>query len=155
VTIGAPVLLRGVDASGVLITARAKLVDRKTRKAAGPGVVVSVARGTDPGVVGYAVDRALIAAMADVLPQPSQKLPPAPTFSGADRRVGEPGVVLVGLARTTPWSLVQSEIKYLLGARGVSRATLRRVSPAGWVIGVTTAESVDRVASIVKKPPAS
>jgi hypothetical protein len=155
VTIGAPVLLRGVDASGVLITARARLVDRKTRKALGQGSVVTAARGSDPGVVGYAVDRALIAAMTDVLPQPTQKLSPAPIFSGNDAPVGEPGVVLVRLARSTPWSVVQSEIKHLLGARGVSRATLRRVSPAGWVIGVTTVESVDRVASIVKKPPAS
>jgi len=51
--------------------------------------------------------------------------------------------------------MVQSEIKHLLGARGVSRATLRHVSPSGWVIGVATAASIDRIASIVKKPPAT
>jgi hypothetical protein len=61
--------------------------------------------------------------------------------------------VLVRLARNTPWGLVQSEIKHLLGARGVSGATLRHVSPAGWVIGVASGESIDRIASIVKKPP--
>jgi hypothetical protein len=48
---------------------------------------------------------------------------------------------------------VQAELKHLLGARGVSRATLRHVSPSGWVIGVATTESIDRIASIVKKPP--
>jgi hypothetical protein len=51
--------------------------------------------------------------------------------------------------------MVQAELRHLLGARGVSRATLRRVSPSGWVIGVATGESVDRIASIVKKPPAA
>jgi hypothetical protein len=155
VTVGTPVPLRGVDASGVLITARVRLVDRRAHKAIGQGSVVSAARGTEAGVVGYAIDRALVAAMADVLPPPAQRLGQAQTFSGSDTPVGEPGLVLVRLARATPWGLVQAELKHLVGARGVSRATLRRVSPAGWVIGVATTESIDRIASIVKKPPAA
>jgi hypothetical protein len=155
VTIGAPVTLRGIDASGVLISAHVRLVDRKTHKAIGQGAVVTASRGTDPGVVGYAIDRALLAATADVLPQPAQKLAQAPEFSGDDQPIGQPGIVLVRLARSTPWPMVQSEIKHLLGARGVSRATLRHVSPSGWVIGVATTESIDRIASIVKKPPAT
>ena len=155
VTLGAPVPLRGLDASGQLITARVRVIDCKARKPLGQGSVVSASRGTDPGVVGYAIDRALVAATADVLPQPAQKLSPAPVFSGTDTPVAEPGIVLVRLPRTTPWGLVQAEIKHLIGARGVSRATLRHVSPAGWVIGVATAESIDRVASIAKKSPAA
>lgn len=155
VTVGPPVLLRGIDASGVLVTAHVRIVDRKAHKALGQGSVVSAARGTDPGVVAYAVDRALVAATADVLPQPAQDLAQAQTFSGDDKPVGEPGIVLVRLARATPWGMVQSEIKHLLGAKGVSKATLRHASPSGWVIGVATAESVERIASIVKKPPAS
>jgi hypothetical protein len=155
VTIGPPVLLRGIDASGVLVTAHVRIVDRKAHKAIGQGSVVSVARGTDPGVVAYAVDRAVLAATGDVLPQPAQGLAQAQTFSGDDKPLGEPGIVLVRLARTTPWGMVQSEIKHLIGAKGVSKATLRHVSPSGWVIGVATAESIDRIASIVKKPPAS
>jgi hypothetical protein len=158
VTIGAPVPLRGVDASGVLVTAHVRLVDRKTHKPVGPigqSTVVTVARGSDPGVVGYAVDRALAAATADVLPQAAHAIAQAPVFTGNDAPVGEPGVVLVRLARNTPWGMVQSELKHLLGARGVSSATLRHVSPAGWVIGVASGESIDRIASIVKKPPTS
>ena len=143
-----------INASGVLITARARLIDRRSHKALGQGGAVTAARGTDPGVLGYGIDRALLAAMADVLPQPAQKLAPAQTFHGNVTPAAEPGVVLVRLARNTPWGMVQSEIKHLLGARGVSRATLRHVSPAGWVIGVATSESIDRIASIVKKPPA-
>jgi hypothetical protein len=155
VAIGAPVPLRGIDASGVLITARVRVVDRKQHKALGQGNVVTATRGTDPGVVGYTVDRALATALSDVLPQPAQHLPQAQAFTGEVAPVGEPGIVLVRLARSTPWGMVQSEIKHLLGARGVSRATLRHVSPAGWVIGVATGESIDRIATVVKKPPAA
>jgi hypothetical protein len=153
VSVGAPVPLRGVAASGVLITARLRLIDRKAHKLIGQGAAVVASRGTDPGEVGYAIDRALLAAAADVLPQPAQGLAQAPSFSGDDTPVGEPGIVLVRLARTTPWPMVQAELKHLVGARGVSHATLRRVSPAGWVIGVATGDSIDRIASIVKKPP--
>jgi hypothetical protein len=145
------VALRGVPADGVLVTARLRLIDRKAHKLVGQGGAVVAARSSDPGVVGYAIDRALLAATADVLPQPAQSLPQAQTFSGDDTPLGEPGVVLVRLPRATPWPMVQAEIKHLLGARGVSRATLRRVSPSGWVIGVATAESIDRIASIVKR----
>jgi len=155
VTLGPPVPLRGIDASGVLVTAHVRIVDRKTHKAIGQGSVVSAARGTDPGLVAYAVDRALVVATGDVLPQPAQDLAQAQAFTGDDKPVGEPGIVLVRLARATPWGMVQSEIKHLIGARGVSKATLRHVSPSGWVIGVATTESIDRIASVVKKPPAS
>jgi hypothetical protein len=155
VAVGAPVPLRGVAASSMLVTARLRLIDRKAHRLIGQGVAVVASRGSDPGEVGYAIDRALLAAAADVLPQPAQGLGQAPTFTGDDTPVGEPGVVLVRLARTTPWPVVQAELKHLVGARGVSHATLRRVSPAGWVIGVTTTDSIDRIASIVKKPPAA
>ena len=155
VAVGAPVPLRGVDASGVLITAHVRIVDRKAHKAIGQGAVVTAARGTEPAIIAKAIDRALLAAMADVLPQPAQKLAEAQEFTGDDKPIGEPGIVLVRLARNTPWGMVQSEIKHLIGARGVSKATLRHVSPSGWVIGVATSESIDRIASIVKKPPAA
>jgi len=152
---GAPVALRGVDASAVLVTARVRLVDRKAHKALGQGGAVTAARGTEPAVVAAAADRALVAALGDVLPPPLEQLAQAESFTGDDTPVGEPGLVLVRLARTTPWGLVQAELKHLHGARGVTRATLRHVSPAGWVIGVATGDSIDRVASIVKKPPAT
>jgi hypothetical protein len=155
VTVGAPVALRGVAVNGVLVSAAVRLVDRTAREVVGQGGVVTVARGTDPGVVGDAIDRALVAAIGDVLPPPAQGFAQPPAFTGDDTPAGEPGVVLVRLARSTPWSLVQSEIKHLLGARGVSRATLRHASRSGWVIGVATAESIDRIASIVKKSPAT
>ena len=155
VAVGAPVSLRGVDASGVLVTAHVRIVDRKAHKALGQSTVVGVSRGSDPGLVNYAIDRAVAAATADALPGQAQQLPPAQVFSGDDAPVGEPGIVLVRLARTTPWGLVQAELKHLLGARGVASATLRHVSPAGWVIGVATADSIDRIAAAAKKPPSA
>jgi hypothetical protein len=155
ITVGSPVPIRGVAANGVLITAHVRLVDRKAHKAMGQSDVVMASRGTDSGIVGYTLDRAVVAAVMDVLPQSAQKLAQAQTFSGDDKPLGQPGIVLVRLARSTPWGMVQLEIKHLIGARGVSRATLRHVSPSGWVIGVVTSESMDRIASIVKKPPAA
>jgi hypothetical protein len=155
IAVGAPVPLRGVAADGVLVTARLRLYDQKAHKLVGQGAAVAASRGADPGMVGYAIDRAVLAATADVLPQPAQSLAEPAAFTGDDTPVGEPGVVLVRLARATPWTMVQAELKHLIGARGVSRASLRRVSPSGWVIGVTTADSIDRIASIVKKPPAA
>ncbi|HUJ63818.1 MAG TPA: hypothetical protein VLX92_35200, partial [Kofleriaceae bacterium] len=65
------------------------------------------------------------------------------------------GVVLVRLPAKTPWPLVVAEQKFLAGARGVRAATLRRMSPAGWVIGVATGEPLERVAQLVKKPPSA
>jgi hypothetical protein len=155
VAVGPAVPLRGVDASGVLVTAHVRLLDRKAHKVLGHSTVVSAARGAEPGVLGDTLDRALAAAAADALPPTA--LPPvqAAPFTGADAPLGQPGIVLVRLARATPWPMVQSELKHLVGARGVASATLRRVSPAGWVIGVATTESIDRIASIVKKPPAA
>ena len=64
-------------------------------------------------------------------------------FAGEDRPVAEPGLVLIRLARATPWGLVQAELKHLVGARAVTRASLRHVSPAGWVVGVATSESIE------------
>lgn len=153
VTLGAPVPLRGIAADGVLITASVKLIDLKGRKSLGQGTIVAASRGTDPAAVGYAIDHALLAAVADVLPQPAQSLAQAQAFSGEDRPVTEPGVVLVRLPRSTPWPLVQAEIRHLTGARGVTRASLRRLAPSGYVIGVATGDSIDRIAGIVKKPP--
>jgi hypothetical protein len=155
VTIGAPVLLRGVDASGVLVTAHVRLLDRKAHKPLGQASITTAARGSDEPAITAAIDRALAEAIGDVMPPPAQDLAQAQEFTGDDRPAGEPGMVLVRLARATPWGMVQSEIRHLLGAKGVSRATLRHVSPAGWVIGVATGDSIDRVASIVKKPPVS
>jgi hypothetical protein len=107
-------------------------------------------------VVGAAIDRAVVAAVGDVLPRPAnQAQAPVAMPSGEDAPIAEPGVVLIRLARATPWGLVQAELKHLIGARGVSSATLRHVSPAGWVIGVATSDSIDRVAAIVKRPPAA
>jgi hypothetical protein len=158
VAVGPPVPLRGVAASSVLVTARLRMIDRKAHRLIGQGAAVVASRSSDPGEVGYAIDGALLAAGLDAssLPaQGAQGLGQAQAFTGDDKPVVEPGVVLVRLARTTPWAMVQAELKHLIGARGVSHATLRRVSPAGWVIGVTTTDSIDRIASIVKKPPAA
>lgn len=153
VTVGPPVILRGIPTSGMLVTAHVRLLERRGKKLVGQGTATVASRGTEPAVVEHAIEHALVGASTDVLPPPKQTLGPATGFSGDDTPLPEAGVVLVRLARGTPFALVAAEQKYLSGAKGVQRAVLRRLSPGGWVIGVTTTESIDRIATIVKKAP--
>jgi hypothetical protein len=152
VSVGPSVPVRGQPTTASLVTANVRVVDRKDRKVIGQGSASTATRGDDPG---YAVDRALLGATLDALPPPASKLGPAGAFRGDDTPVTEPGVVLVRLPARTPYALVLEEQKYLAGAKGVRAATLRRLSPAGWVIGVATSESVETVARIAKKSPAT
>jgi hypothetical protein len=153
VTVGPPVLVRGVAAPAVLVTARLKLIEKKDHRALGQGMAISAARGDDPALVTYAIERALLAASADVLPPAPKKLVQAGSYHGDDTPITEPGVVLVRLSAKTSFHLVQDELKYLAGAKGIKAASLRRLSPSGWVIGLQTSESIERVAQIAKKPP--
>ncbi len=153
VSIGQPEILRGIPTSGMLVTAHVRLIERRGKKLVGQGSATVGSRGTDPVIVEHAIEHALVGASTDVLPPPKQALGPATGFSGDDTPLAEAGVVLVRLVRGTPYALVAAEQKYLAGAKGVQRAVLRRLSPGGWVIGVTTTESIDRIATIVKKAP--
>jgi hypothetical protein len=152
VSVGAPVFVRGVPGTAALATAHVRIIDRKDKKVIGQGSASAAVRGDDPG---YAVDRALLGAAVDVLPPAPTKLGPAGAFKGDDTPVGEPGIVLVRLPARTPYSMVLAEQKYLAGAKGVRAATLRRLSPSGWVIGVATGESVEQIARIAKTAPAT
>jgi hypothetical protein len=51
--------------------------------------------------------------------------------------------------------MVLDEQKLLAGAKGVRGVSLRRMSPAGWVLGVATSESAEQVARIAKRAPAT
>ena len=156
VTIGAPVPVRGIASSGVLVTGHVRMIERRGKKLVGQGTATTAARGTEPAVVQRAIEAALVAATSDVLPPARQSLTAvAHGFTGDDTPATEAGVVLVRLAPKTPWGIVHAELKYLHGAKGIQRAVLRRLSPGGWVIGVTTTESVERIAQIAKKPPAT
>lgn len=153
VSVGPPVVLRGIPTNGMLVTAHVRLLERRGKQIVGQGRATVGARGTEPAIVEHAIEHALIAASTDVLPSPKQTLGPAGGFTGDDTPLAEAGVVLVRLVRGTPFALVAAEQKYLSGAKGVQRAVLRRLSPSGWVIGVTTTESIDRIATIAKKAP--
>ncbi len=153
VTVGSPVMVRGLPITAVLVTARVRMLERRGRKVVGQGTASVAARGADPAVIGHAIEHALVGASLDVLPPTRHALTQATEFSGDDTPMSEAGVVLVRLAPKTPWGLVAAEQKYLAGAKGVQRAVIRRLSPGGWVIGVTTTEPVDRIAQIAKKAP--
>jgi hypothetical protein len=152
VTVGAPVPVRGQPMDASLVTAHVRIVDRKDKKVLGQGAATAAARAEDPG---YAIDRVLSGATNDVLPPPATKLNQAGAFTGDDKPLADAGIVLVRLPARTPYAMVLAEQKYLAGAKGIRGATLRRLSPAGWVIGVATSEPTDQIARIAKKPPAS
>jgi hypothetical protein len=152
VSVAPSVVVRGQPGTAALVTAHVRIVDRKDKKVLGQGSASAATRGEDPG---YAVDRALQAAAVDVLPPAPTKLGPAGAFKGDDAPVTDAGIVLVRLPARTPYSNVLAEQKYLAGAKGVRAATLRRLSPAGWVIGVATSESIEQIARIAKTPPAT
>lgn len=150
VNVAPPVAVRGVATNAALVTAELRMLERP-KKLVAQATGIAAALGEDQS---YAVNRALLAAAADVLPPPATKLQVG-TFQGEDKPLGDPGVVLVRLPVKTPYSQVLAEQKYLAGAKGVRGATLRRLSPNGWVIGVVTGEPVDQVARIAKKAPTS
>ena len=153
VAVGGPVDVRGLPTQAMLITAAVRVIERRGNQLVGQGTATLAARGTEASVIHPAIDRALAAAAADVLPPAKQALAQATGFSGDDAPVGDAGVVLLRLPARTPWGLVAAEQKYLAGARGVQRVAIRRLSPGGWVLGVTTTESIDRIAQLAKKPP--
>jgi hypothetical protein len=153
VSVGDPVAVRGMAGDAVLVTAHVRMIG-KGKKLVGQGMAAVAARGRDASVVAAAVERALVSAAEDVMPT-TQSIGQAGGFQGEDTPVAEPGVVLVRVSPKTPYALVAAEVKYLAGARGISRAVLRRMSPGGWVIGVSTTESVQKIASIAKRAPSS
>jgi len=149
VSVGPEVPVRGQAQPASLVTAKVRWIDHG--KAVAAGTAIAAARGSDG--LGYAVDRAVVGALSDVLPPQPQKLAQAGTFTGDDTPIAEAGIVLVRMPSKTPFSMVLEEQRYLAGAKGVHAASLRRMSPSGWVIGVTTDQSVEKVASIAKRPP--
>ncbi len=149
ITVGDAVPVRGQAALAVLVTAHLELIDRKDHQVV-RGVSVAASAPDDAR---YAIDRALAAAAADVLPAAPKKLVQAATWNGNDTPLAEPGVVLLRMSSKTPYALVLAEQKYLAGAKGIRAASLRRLSPTGWVLGVTTSEPIDRIAQIAKKSP--
>ena len=157
VDVGPPVLVRGQPVSAALVTAHVRVLERRGRKVVGQGQATVAARGQEPSVIDHAIDQALV---------DRDDRRAAAAAPGADASAGLPGRRHAGRrARRGPgparaeaprggWSL--AEQKYLSGAKGVRRAVLRRVSPGGWVIGVTTTESIERIAAIAKqarRPP--
>lgn len=150
VRVAPPVPVRGIAANASLVTAHVRLVDRKERRVVGEGSGTAATPGEDPG---YAIERALASAAVDVVPPPPMKLGQAGAFTGDDTPIAEPGIVLVRMPARTPYALVLAESKYLAGAKGVRAASLRRLSPQGWIIGVATSESAEQIARIAKRAP--
>ena len=109
VTVGPPIAARGVASSVVLVSAHVRLVSRG-RKLVGHGSAAIGARGTEAAVVKAAIERALVAALGDVIPPSRPQLGQPTGFQGDDTPVGEAGIVLGRLPPRTPWGLVAAEL---------------------------------------------
>jgi hypothetical protein len=151
VDVGPPVTIRGQSVPGSLVTARIRMIEAKGHRLLGAGTAIVAARGDGAAQI----DRALVAAATDVLPPAPKKLATPAPLKGDDLPVAESGIVNVRLPAKTPWGMVLTEQRFLEKAKGVTRVTLRRVSPAGYVLGLVTSEPIDRIASIARKPPAT
>ncbi|MGE0870887.1 MAG: hypothetical protein AB7P03_20130 [Kofleriaceae bacterium] len=150
VAIADPVVVRGLPSQASLVTANLRVIERRGRRVIGQGVATTAGQGESG--IDPAIERALVAATSDVFP-PSHALSASSGYQGDDQPVADPGIVLVRLPTSTPWPWVAAEQKFLAGARGIQRAVLRRLSPGGWVIGVTTTESPERIAQIARRAP--
>lgn len=162
VFVGEASFIRGQARQVVLVTARLRVVaaaqatgtvsagDRRAESAAS---VAAFADDVQDGVV-----RALQGAASDMLPRlrvalrgPRPLEPPVRSGGGSaadDTPFVAPGIVLVRVVAGSPFSVVAAQQKRLLGAKGIQAAALRRISRAGWILGVSTNESIDRVAQI-------
>lgn len=172
VAVGEPASIRGEGNEAMLVTANVHLSedfttpsdartasDRSTHRVIAQQQATAAALVDDPR---SGIQRALTLAATALLP----RLPATRAPSDRRRDDGEPlvdpGVVLVRLPPGTSYPMVLAEQKFLAGAKGIRAATLRRLSPSGWVIGVTTNSSSDptssaaiaRVAQIATEPPA-
>jgi hypothetical protein len=174
ISVGDQVAVRGMPGTAALVSAHLRLIERGSHKVIGEGAAAVAVVGEDPAATTQthdgtgsprpgsdaewqrgSIERAVAAAAADLIPSAPPAPHAPPQFHGADTPLPEAGVVLVRLSAKTPYSMVVAEEKYLAGAKGVRSATLHRLSPGGWVIGVATNETVDRVAQMAKKPPAT
>jgi hypothetical protein len=151
-----PVVVRGVPIAARLVSAHVRMVvpGKPNEARSGDAVATAIDRADDGGhALADAAGRALVAAAADVVPPAPQDIAQPVAYHGDDTPIAQQGVVLVRLPPTTPYRLVLAEVKLLDKTKDVTAANLRRLSPAGWLIGVTTDVAVDRIADAVRKPP--
>jgi hypothetical protein len=159
VQVGQAVPVRGVATMARLVSAHVRMIvpSKPGEHAEDRDAFARVAtEGEGAGDVASAAGRALAAAAADAVPPAPQAITAPAVFHGDDTLTPAPGVVFVRLPAATPYKLVTAEAKLLAGATGATgttTATVRHLSPAGWVIGVTTSAAADVVAQTARRPP--
>jgi hypothetical protein len=157
VTVGAPEPVRGVATPAQRVDAHLKVIVRRGHALVGQGAAIGVARTGDPAAISAAIDRTLTAAAMELIPPSSHRIAAAnaaPTRAD-DIPLASPNAVLLRLPARTPWPMIELEQRYLAGARGVQATVLRRLSPLGWVLAVSTQLTPTQIAAIAKKPPSA
>ncbi len=144
IQVGDAVPVRGIATIARPVSVHVRMVVPGKPDETHDGAARAAAVGDAPAEVAAATARAILAATTDALPTVPQPIAAPTAYRGDDAPAPEQGVVLVRLGRpSTPYKLVAAEVKLLAGSRGTTAATVRRVSPSGWVIGVATTDARD------------
>lgn len=156
VVIGAEVTgrqtVRGVASPMILARAKARAVatGRERIEGEGVGAVVVPAGEDERAIAAAALDRAITAAVVEALPLTSAVAAPAAELTSDDEPLpAVEGAVWLRVAARTPWRVVAAVLRHL-GKQPNTKAELRRLSPAGYLVLVTSSSNLERIAALTR-----
>lgn len=144
--------VRGVASPMILARAKARAVatSRERIEGEGVGAVVVPAGEDERAIAAAALDRAVTAAVVEALPLTAVVAAPAAELTSDDEPLpAVEGAVWVRVAARTPWRVVSAVLRHL-GKQPGTKAELRRLSPAGYLVLVTSSSSLERVAALTR-----
>ncbi len=144
--------VRGVASPMILARAKARAVatGRDRIEGEGVGAVVVPAGEDERAIAAAALDRAVTAAVVEALPQTAAVAAPAAELTSDDEPLpAVEGAVWVRVAARTPWRVVSAVLRHL-GKQPGTKAELRRLSPAGYLVLVTSSSSLERIAALTR-----
>lgn len=144
--------VRGVASPMVLARAKARVLatSRDRSEGEGVGAVVVPAGEDERAIAAAALDRAVTAAVSEALPMTSAVAAPAAELTSDDEPLpAVEGAVWLRVAARTPWRVVTAVLRHL-GKQPGTKAELRRFSPAGYLVLVTSSSGLERIAALTR-----
>lgn len=143
--------VRGVASPMILARAKARAVapSRDRPEGEGVGAVVVPAGEDERAIAAAALERAVTTAVAEALPLTSAVAASAELTSDDEPLPVVDGAVWLRVAARTPWRVVTAVLRHL-GKQPGTKAELRRFSPAGYLVLVTSGSGLERVAALTR-----
>lgn len=143
--------VRGVASPMILARAKARVVaaSRERPEGEGVGAVVVPAGEDERAIAAAALARATTTAVAEALPVSTAVAPSATLTSDDEPLPAVEGAVWLRLAARTPWRVVTAVLRHL-GKQPSTKAELRRFSPAGYLVLVTSGNGLERIAALTR-----